>query len=609
MKQTFLLSLFFCPFFLQAQFGPGGVGNSSDNSLWLRADARTSTNNNLSPISFWEDDSGNGNHVSQSNPNQQPLFLANFANGYAGILFDNNSSANQNDFLFGADSPTLDDCEGLSIFSITRRNHLGDARSIVAKRVQVGIEQAFMFFFWTNNFLSADIVSNNDRFDSNPERFELNQNRILNLFFDGSLAENQRSSIYEGERLIKTARERSDRIPRYNSPLIVGATHVGDNRAFGGVIGEVIIFRRAVRPSERIIINNYLSAKYNIPLNQNDLYTMDNPSNGDFDHEVAGIGRLSANDQHTDAQGKGLVRIQNPRDLDNGEFLFWGHNQGIAQAVEFSDLPSGLQGRFERVWRVSERNINGNLADVGGIDLIFDLSNLGPVNPADLRLLVDVNQNGLFFDDPSIGGAVDLGQNRYAFLNITQINDGVRFTIGTTNINQTPLPLDLLSWSGQCEQGKPVFNWELSRESVLRAEDLRLETSETGLEWRDLGALPLAQGPQRLGLDWGGTAAYYRLVYEGGEREYSPVIHINCASDKALDWRVFPNPSSGIYQVDNLPLGKTYLQVFDALGRPLRQYLPNETSFELDLRDLPSGLYQLILDVEGQRAVKTLQKY
>lgn len=99
---------------LLAQTGPGGVDNSTNNVLWLRADAIISSNNQ--PLDEWRDQSGNGNHVRQANPVQQPLFITNFMNGYPVVRFDNNNAANQNDFMWGDDDDSLDGTNGLTIF-------------------------------------------------------------------------------------------------------------------------------------------------------------------------------------------------------------------------------------------------------------------------------------------------------------------------------------------------------------------------------------------------------------------------------------------------------------------------------------------------------------
>src|SRR5690606_28272792 len=51
----------------------------------------------------------------------------------------------------------------------------------------------------------------------------------------------------------------------------------------GGLVGDVtelIIFKNKVNEAQRILIQNYLSAKYNLPLAEDDVYRMDDGPRG-----------------------------------------------------------------------------------------------------------------------------------------------------------------------------------------------------------------------------------------------------------------------------------------------------------------------------------------
>ncbi len=213
-----------------SQTGPGGVGNSANNAFWIRADLGTSTTTNGSPVSSWQDVSGNGNDISQTVAVQQPLYTASLMNSYPAVLFDNNSTGGQNDYFSGLDDPSLDNTNGLTIFTVVRQTNLaGAARSIIAKRTNVGVNQAYMFFFYTSDRIHTDIVSNDNRFSTPAPAFTTGTNYILSLHYDGTLAAASRAKVYSGQTLLVTSTESDATIPNYNSPLIVGATHVGDN--------------------------------------------------------------------------------------------------------------------------------------------------------------------------------------------------------------------------------------------------------------------------------------------------------------------------------------------------------------------------------------------
>ena len=74
---------------LSGQTGPGGVGNSTNNLLWLKADIGTSTTINGNPVSLWLDQSGNAMNATQDTVFRQPEFVSNAINGRPSILLNN----------------------------------------------------------------------------------------------------------------------------------------------------------------------------------------------------------------------------------------------------------------------------------------------------------------------------------------------------------------------------------------------------------------------------------------------------------------------------------------------------------------------------------------
>src|SRR5690606_17561572 len=147
-------------------------------------------------------------------------------------------------------------------------------------------------------------------------------------------------------------------------------------------------------------------------LTENDIYQWDDAANGNFDFDVAGIGRVDGLNMHTDAQGTGIVRMFNASGLHDDEYLMWGHDNGPMVTVT-TDVPPGVQGRLSRVWRVSETNGAGVAANVGTIDIQFDLSGLEPITASDLRLLIDHDGDGIFSEGGTLQkpGAIALACN------------------------------------------------------------------------------------------------------------------------------------------------------------------------------------------------------
>jgi len=607
-KSTLLVCLltFFIGFSdTYGQTGPGGAGNATNNAFWVIANVGTSDTIDGNAITTWADQSGNGIDVSQANANQRPLYRNGIMNGYPAVQFDFNNAAGQNDFLTAPDNALLDNTTGLTVFSVIRSTNLGSARSIVSKRTNVSVNHSYMFFFFTSDYLHLDVVNTDNRFNSSPTSFGTATNYILGFTYDGTLAAAQRSKIHSAGQVIKTSSESATSLPDNNSPLVLGATHTGDSRAFGGYMAEVIIYREALNRTEHILVNNYLGAKYAIALNQHDLYTMDNVGNGDYDHDVAGIGRISASDLSDDGQGSGHVRILNASDLDDGEFMIWGHDGGVMNADEVTDVPIDVDARLSRVWRVSEVDTLLSAADVGSVDIQFDLSMFTSVVASDLRLLIDTDNDGLFDDETSIGGATDLGGMMFEFAGISDLTNTTRFTLATINASQTPLPIELLSFNAFVnEQNQAELNWETASET--NSDYYQINASTDGVLWDkvstvkgagnsaitrkyhyiDPNALTTSRYYEVIQVDFDGTASLVGQKYLSIHSEEMGVL--------------FPNPTENSFEFQLKNIDYKSIKLLSATGSSLSiTWLKQEQdACAVDVSQLASGQYFLL--VNGQ---------
>ena len=84
MRNFFTLLLVLSAPCLFAQTGPGGVGNSSNNVVWL--DGNIVTTGTHPDIATWPDQSGNGNDFTQGTSTRQPRIVT--YSGFNGVRFD-----------------------------------------------------------------------------------------------------------------------------------------------------------------------------------------------------------------------------------------------------------------------------------------------------------------------------------------------------------------------------------------------------------------------------------------------------------------------------------------------------------------------------------------
>ncbi len=374
------------------------------------------------------------------------------------------------------------------------------------------------------------------------------------------------------------------------------------NFRFDGDIAELLVFGTNINTAQRIIIDNYLSAKYGLALTSNDLFNNDDIANGDYDNDVAGIGQATDGTNHTDSRGTGIVRILNSQDLDNDEFLIWGHNNGIQEATEITDVPPTVEARLDRVWRISEVNSSGTAVDVGAIDISFDLTGLETVTNSDLRLLIDTDNDGVFIDETPIAGATPLGNNIYQFTGITAITDNSRFTLGTINVVQTPLPIELISFTVNLLDNKFVkLDWQTVSE--MDSDYFTIEHSLNGSDWKELTKISATGNSVGL-LDYTTTdklpsmgTSYYRLKQTDidGQFQYSEIKKITITTVE--NFQIYPNPTNSSVTIKGNDIELSEITIYNTLGQNVtmltQKSILNDVQLVVNLSKLSSGVYYI----------------
>lgn len=589
--------LFYVPAF--SQTGPAGVGTPNTNVFWVKGDKGTSSTTNNTPISTWNDQSGNGINVSQSTAVQQPSFATNVMNGFPAIVFDNNATAGQNDYLSAPDNPKLDNTPGYSFFTTTKMNNIGgDARCIVSKRTSIDIDEAFMMFYWEPSYLYLDIDGLGDRQSTSPVTYTTNTPYIFDGIYDGTLPSASRTKIYEGETLRNTYTESSSNVPDKPSPLNLGCTHASNSRPFGGYIAEVIIYTVTVNDAQRIIVNNYLSSKYNIALSANDKYSGDTPGNGNYDLEVSGIGRESSGSNPTfSASISGGITIANTAGLEGGDYIMAGHASASNMQITYD--VGGMTGinnaRWLRIWYLDITNTATALTNT----IEFDMSDGGvgavPIATAgNYVLLYRAAQTGNWTE---LTTASSITGDRVIFSGVTLNNDGY-YTIGTRNFLVSPLPVELthfdaiangdavyISWATASEKDHAFFTIEKSRdglsfETLATREGTGTTISTTNYIEKDLKPFE--------------GISYYRLKQQdySGRYSYSAMVSVDRKKKSDSDVLVFPNPSDGNISliVKGFEKQAVELTITDAMGKPCVSYNINVMETEETVQVFCRGL-------------------
>ena len=183
------------------------------------------------------------------------------------------------------------------------------------------------------------------------------------------------------------------------------------------------------------------------------------------------------------------------------------------------------------------------------------------------------------------------------------------FSSGTMAVVQSsPLPLDLLSFSGQLIHDKTKLQWLTANEVNTARFDI--EHSTGGNDWKQIGIVKAKNtaGDHRYEFLHETPAAgwnYYRLrmVDVDGRYRHSKVIAVRVSGPALL---VYPNPGNGqfVVQIDNAR--SVLLQLFDASGKMVHRQQLVQGMNQVDVKFLSRGVYVLKLEDGVQRYAEKL---
>lgn len=415
--------LIICCLLCKAQNGPGGIETTSGSgilSLWLDANQGVTTTG--TSVDVWNDQSGYANNAVQNTTGFKPILVNNTLNGYPLVTFDGTD-----DVLSIPDALSLD-LTNWSFIIIGKVDLHKDFNAFFTKGGNSQENYEFLANFpSTGNIHYPILFDTTDRvLYSEPDYmmsttafdiYQLDYNQVnLNLYQNNSL----------------TQSDTETRAPQTNAEVLLIGNEAGTtNRFLNGSIAELIIFSSQISLAERTILNNSLAAKYNISLATDDLYTQDNSANGDFDHNVAGIGQATDGTSHTNSRGTGIVTINAPSTLSNGDYLFWGEDL-INPTYSFANDPVNYTEQLNSKWRVSKVN------DLGTVTISFDITGIdlsGRQTCQPLQLVIDNNSD---FSSPTTTYDLTITGNT-ATANNVSFTDGDYFTLRY---------LDQIVWDG-----------------------------------------------------------------------------------------------------------------------------------------------------------------
>ena len=640
----------------------GPAGNADGGLLlWLRADSTVLQSPSGSPadtdgqtVGEWQDLSENSRNFTQSATADRPTLRtnANGINGLPTVEFDGTGQ-----FLEDADGDSyLDGISGFTLIIISRSNatpsDAGFFHSIVPDGTDDNLAMRYdvagaassrndimKFGITTDGGNNSATIETSKTIDGtnvqsiNPQISTLRwaSGNNLNFFLNG--AEDTNELVVDGPA--------DGNLTGSSTALLgVGPKDALSSSGWNGDIAEVILYNSSINTASLQIIHNYIAHRYNIALPAGkDIF---DDGGGTFNNDIAGIGRIDNNNFHTDAKGTGRVRIFNPSTLDDGDFLLWGHDRA-SFTTEETDVPSSIDNRLNRVWRVTETG------EVGDVNFSIDLSGFDINDGSDIRLLVDRDGDGTidFANIPS-GDIINEARGSYqdkasgrsdgSKKNIIQgtfdgttwtadnsvdLNNGDFFTVGSTS-DQNSLPVTLssfevtsddnsnskealITWRTETEQSN--FGFRLERRFLgLPGEGIDESGTDVDSAWTEVGFVD-GQGTKKTPTDYSfvdqnltraGTYEYriVQIDFDGDTEAFGPVALTFDVPRRFTLESNYPNPFNPTTTIPfSVPeTGKVSLKIYNVLGREVATLVdevrqPGSYQATFDASQLSSGLY------------------
>lgn len=206
-------------------------------------------------------------------------------------------------------------------------------------------------------------------------------------------------------------------------------------------------------------------------------------------------------------------------------------------------------------------------------------------------------------------GSVSASTNLLSATNLTSFSD---FTGGEDGIDGSALSVELLSFESVCSDNKTKLLWITSSETNNK--EFIVEESENGLNFKEIakiGGAGNSNAESVYSLMVSGTEelCYYKLcqIDFDGKINQLKTIYSNCQQGNRK-LTIYPNPFNNQISITNLSETVELIKIMDIYGKiVLEKTQINESKLELDLSNLKSGIYYLIMVSDKIEIEKTIK--
>jgi len=621
---------------------PGGVSNDLEG--WyvpteMYSDNGVSTAVNNGTIQQWNDVSGNSNHVIQAVNTNKPIFhIAESSNNFNGYGTSDGDDFLERSTLLGRSS------DGAVYYS-------GRTTSITSgQQTALGFGESAAGF--SNDGDDPHIGINNDKMHtwhdrangSNGQRNYTHTGLVLTT--DMTYIFNQKWTNGPNGCYIRN-NGIEDFAPLVNIlPLTVGevfsiygAPGASPVEFWIGRIPEVVVYKNHQSTNESQKVESYLAIKYGTTLgingtsldylntsstiiwSQSDNIGYNNDIGGIAKDDATGLNQPKSHSTNTTAGSfNDIVTIANGTNfvtpsgiVTNNSTLMWGHNNGPtvntgAMVNITTDNGETMQTIFQRHWKSQETGT------VSTVTLEFDMSNIIGSGPAtgtndltNLRLLVDedgnFNTDATSISPSSFDNTTNLAYFQVDFVPTSGTesdqNRGFFFTLASTNISTTPLPVSFTGSTCNCNLLKNTIKWNVVSEKnndyfdVLTSNDGEIFDS-----YKKIYSLGNYNGLRSYEVNFPSYKfRYYKIIQidMDGTKSILGVFKNNCEVDTVIS--IYPNPNNGEFRIKSAKFNydEAEIIIYDTRGTIVYKSRLESENESFNLSGFSTGIYSIVI--------------
>lgn len=169
-----------------------------------------------------------------------------------------------------------------------------------------------------------------------------------------------------------------------------------------------------------------------------------------------------------------------------------------------------------------------------------------------------------------------------------------------------PLPIELISFTGQCLSENTMLKW--STASERNNDYFSLERSLDGISWQLVAIVDGAGNSNSIvnysfiDEELNNSLSYYRLKQTDfdGVFEYSDIIARHNCIDLVAELSIYPNPSATHINVELPAITSENIAIFDMSGKMVQEFKSETIKFKNDIHFLENGIYTMRCNVKGE---------